>query len=467
MSAKKENRFIDEKNVDNENHTHDNSSDNNDNIDNNGSYRDTHDSYHSYNNNNEDTSQSILGNCCNDNSYGDTSRGGPSHFSNYNSYDDDPYRGVTYLSNDSNNLLNSGPEEPNMLGKGLCMFDSNTVDLTVPYNFDHDSIQCEINHIDDNYDQQQIVKQFDSNFCVGDTLKIKLDMNKIRGIFEKLVNDGLIDFHHDESNPHIVEGRIYTTTEDAEFRCQFHKQSNTNDYLLEIYKIAGEAFCFADFRKRFFDLLREEKLTDNSTCETNNFNNDINFGIESISNEPEYLNYNDNNSCNDSASLLSIFSNNDIIFGNMCDQYLNLNDGDNNSNNKIIDENEARSLLQRATDSNSYREIFRDNVATLRHIVNDVDNAKIFAEVENVFDQILAPIIQIQTPLLDCWIIKTLLEVILKLIPVSKSKCSINDITSIKEKWNKHVDHPFGITKFFPSNQIQRVCSDIINESNK
>jgi len=107
-------------------------------------------------------------------------------------------------------------------------------------------------------------------------------------------------------------------------------------------------------------------------------------------------------------------------------------------------------------------EIWRDYVSKLRYIVNDKKNAKIFGEIENLFDQLLTPIQNNQHPVLDCFIIKNILEVILILIPFTKLNCCIDTIQSIHDKWNNFVDHPFGIMKFGRSQQICRISLKII-----
>lgn len=123
-----------------------------------------------------------------------------------------------------------------------------------------------------------------------------------------------------------------------------------------------------------------------------------------------------------------------------------------------LSKSQAEEYIKDATNTMSDAEIWRDNVSKLRYIVNDDNNAKIFGEIENIFDQLLAPIQNV----LDCFIIKNLLEVILKLIPFTTLNCCVDNIQSIHDKWNKFVDHPFGIIRFGPSQQICRICSQII-----
>jgi len=133
---------------------------------------------------------------------------------------------------------------------------------------------------------------------------------------------------------------------------------------------------------------------------------------------------------------------------------------------QTMDPNYVKSLLQSATNCKYPREIYRDYVATLRHVVNDENNAKIVAEIDKVFDLLLAPIVQDEmNALLDCWIIKTILEVLLIILPFSKSKCANTSIISIKKKWENHVNHPLGIAKFIPSQQISHLCSQIMEKN--
>jgi len=211
--------------------------------------------------------------------------------------------------------------------------------------------------------------------------------------------------------------------------------------------MAGDGFLFFNFCTEFFS-----KLT-------------VNQDSTGASNDVKIINNNYNSNNDDNASIFTNDSTNDIVPET---KSLNLNDNHNHNHNEVnetqtIDKTCAKSLVQNATNSSFCREMSRSHIATLKCIVNDVKNAKIIADEENIFEHLLAPIVNSDPiPSLDCWIIKSLLEITLKLIPYSKSKCTISKINFIKEQWANHVDHPFGIARFIPSQQICWVCSEII-----
>jgi len=116
-------------------------------------------------------------------------------------------------------------------------------------------------------------------------------------------------------------------------------------------------------------------------------------------------------------------------------------------------------LVLNAKDRSCYGEIFRDHILTLRHVVDDDEDSKIVAQLETIFEDLLSPMIWTDSnPLMDCWAIKTLLEIVLILLSKSKSACSKENIVSIREKWENPVQHPLGIVTFMPSQQICRLC---------
>jgi len=171
-----------------------------------------------------------------------------------------------------------------------------------------------------------------------------------------------------------------------------------------------------------------------------NQKNFLNNEVESDGTEMEYMIFNDTNNY-------------------YC--YENIQEDDNK--NELLGSNEAKALINNAINRNNCYEILRNDVFILRQAVNDTNNLKIIAQINNVFDELLQPIIS-KDALLDTWIIKNLLEIIIKLLPFSKfdNPISTDVITSIWKKWLESVEHPLGITTFIRSQQICRVCENCV-----
>jgi len=261
----------------------------------------------------------------------------------------------------------------------------------------------------------------------------------------------LIDWSQDKENMFIFDGRIFNHNEDAEFRCQIYSlKYDTDRSMLELRRMAGDAFVFADFRTKLMHYLIEKKYINNDN------NNEDNVDDESSQN---------------SQSPISVESSNDSAMRFSFQDILNFNIFENNENNDYncynfktfqkekINVESAKKLVLNAKDRSSYGEIFRDHILTLRHIVDDDEDSKIVAQLETIFEDLLSPMMLTDSnPLMDCWAIKTLLEIVLILLPKSKSACSKENIVSIRQKWENAVHHPLGIITFMPSQQICRLC---------
>jgi hypothetical protein len=151
---------------------------------------------------------------------------------------------------------------------------------------------------------------------------------------------------------------------------------------------------------------------------------------------------------------------------------LNINT-QNNCHTFTIDE--AKELVFNAIDCNEEREILRDNVLSLRYAIDDKNKITPISQIDNVLYYLLQPIVG-ENQIYDTWLIKTMLEIIFKLMkeqkrqllsktPTSTSFSSLNNainiLRKIKQQWTHFVKHPLGMTNFYPSQQIVRVINKL------
>jgi len=256
-------------------------------------------------------------------------------------------------------------------------------------------------------------------------------MRQIRPlIFETLntfVEQGYIDWI--EAKPFVIQGRIYTQNDNAEFRCEMYALiRNTNDdsstvkkSVVALRRMFGNGWVYNEFRTLFLQSLSEK----NCIAYDNVENNDK---LENFLGEMEL----------------------------------------ENEQNEAFEMNEAEKIVLDAVDCNQDRESFRENVLLLRRAMSDNNKIKSISQIKNVLTYLMKPIFGDQQ-IYDTWIIKTLLEIIIKLMQygVSEKPSNLNSaLRQIKQQWADYVQHPLGITTFYPSQQITRlICDDIIAQT--
>jgi len=256
-------------------------------------------------------------------------------------------------------------------------------------------------------------------------------MRQIRPlIFETLntfVEQGYIDWI--EAKPFVIQGRIYTQNDNAEFSCEMYALiRNTNDdsstvkkSVVALRRMFGNGWVYNEFRTLFLQSLSEK----NCIAYDNVENNDK---LENFLGEMEL----------------------------------------ENEQNEAFEMNEAEKIVLDAVDCNQDRESFRENVLLLRRAMSDNNKIKSISQIKNVLTYLMKPIFGDQQ-IYDTWIIKTLLEIIIKLMQygVSEKPSHLNSaLRQIKQQWADYVQHPLGITIFYPSQQITRlICDDIIAQT--
>jgi len=309
--------------------------------------------------------------------------------------------------------------------------------------------KCEIHYLNNNDNNQYIsnekhISEFNPQFTHGTTITIQNNcsnsINLVKSVLEDFVEKDVVDFCEVDDIESSFEGRIYSKDGDAEFKCQIYQLTNNDEKcVLELSRMGGDGFLFNEFREKLLNRLPKDNT---------------------VKNDDDYI----DNQSSQMQSFMSDDSNTDMISEIQLSESLTVNDDSEMKKSKgCIDKNEAQSILKNATDFSCCREILRDNVAVLGRFVDDENNKKVFAEIENIFEKLLEPMIKTDGfPLLDCWIIKTLLEVVLKLRSLKQASSIDSSIQLIHDTWNKPVDHPFGIAKFIPSQQICRVCDQIM-----
>jgi len=254
-----------------------------------------------------------------------------------------------------------------------------------------------------------------------------------------MVKIGYIDWN--EISPFCIEGRIYTRSDDAQFRCEIFKlenmNTNNNKSVVVIRKMCGDGWIFEKFNR----LLLKEML--NKKCILD-----------------KYLANNEND--NGYTSIMNNFINN-IEYDSDC----------NNSKNdqKEFTPEKASELLMNAIDCQQDRDVLRENMLIFRLAIEDSNKIKIIYDIENVFQHLLKPIIG-ENQLYDTWMIKTILEIIIKLIEYGSTMKEPQEqqkilqltlvnamLCNIKQQWANMFLHPLGIFYFYPSQQIVRICN--------
>jgi len=146
-------------------------------------------------------------------------------------------------------------------------------------------------------------------------------------------------------------------------------------------------------------------------------------------------------------------------------------DADNNNEDDILSSDKAKQLVFDAIDCTQQRDVLRENLLSLRLAIDDEKKIKVIYQIDNIFILLLQPIIG-ENQLYDTWIIKTILEIVNKLIQYGSTTstslsqqqslpneflCTI--LYSIKQQWANIVHHPLGLSWFYPSQQIVRICN--------
>jgi len=296
--------------------------------------------------------------------------------------------------------------------------------------------------------EESIAKSWNTDFVVGHVIKTHLNCNLIENIIEEILNifvkQEFIDWY--SYNRYNYEGRIFGQEEPSEFKCDIYKYKEENS-VLELCRINGNGFLFIEFYQKFVNELTQKIGSEKIINDNNDNNNDNNNNNVNINNKNTF-----------GTSIRSLLSDDDCIE----------HEGFTNIDIEMkLSKSEALEYIKDATNAMLDGEIWRDYVSKLRYFVNDNNNAKNFAEIENIFDHLLEPIQNKENPVFDCFIIKNLLEIILILIRFTKCNICVNNIEDIKNKWSDFVDHPFGIMQFGPSQQIHRICLKIEDSINK
>jgi len=263
----------------------------------------------------------------------------------------------------------------------------------------------------------------------------EISMN-VQQILNKMVKMHYIDWH--QVKPFQTEGRIYTTSDNAEFRCEIYKLQNNNNKIksiITINRVFGDVWTFQAFREAFLQQLSNENCIILNNCFANDNNDDEIFNNKLIPSIDDNQN----------------------------------NDINSEEKNDIFTLDTAKKLLFDATDINEQREILRENLLLFRLAIDDENKIKIIYKIENIFLQLLQ-LISGENQLYDTWVIKTTLEIIIKLIEygtTTNSQCEQQSLhlafiftilANIKQKWENIFPHPMGISYFYPSQQIVRIC---------
>jgi len=274
---------------------------------------------------------------------------------------------------------------------------------------------------------------------------------KIKEILNKMVEMAYIDWN--EIEPFCVEGRIYTMCDNAEFRCEIYQLPNNNHYksIFTLTRMFGDGWIFQEFRTTFLQQLFEKNYIVENCFSDNNNANKINLHVQ----------------------LDHTFNNNDNL-NNTMDRKSTLNDNDdadNNNEDDILSSDKAKQLVFDAIDCTQQRDVLRENLLSLRLAIDDEKKIKVIYQIDNIFILLLQPIIG-ENQLYDTWIIKTILEIVNKLVQYGSTTstslsqqqslpveflCTI--LCSIKQQWANIVHHPLGLSWFYPSQQIVRICN--------
>jgi len=256
-------------------------------------------------------------------------------------------------------------------------------------------------------------------------------LKNLREILTQMVETNYIDWN--ECLPYVIEGRIYTLRDHAEFTCEIfqseQKINNNHNAMIVITRKFGDGWIFEEFRTTLLQQLKNK----NSIVVDNDF-----VDIE------------------DENKLMGF------------DQNFFINDDINNDNTKEAFTFEAaKQMLNDAIDCSQQRDILCENLLSLRLAVNDETKIKIIYQIDNIFSELLKPIMG-EDQLYDTWIIKTILEIVLKLREYGLKQqqqlisfqliCTM--LLNIKQQWANVVPHPLGLSYFCPSQQIVRVCDN-------
>jgi len=272
--------------------------------------------------------------------------------------------------------------------------------------------------------------------------------NRLKNVLNDLVVEDFVDFSYNENHQFSFEGRIYQHYDVAEFFIEILRmedQRNENECLLEIRRMEGDGFIFHDFKNKLLKRLGD-------FVENNHDHN------ENIFNE----NKNKLNFVNEDEEEQTI---------------------ENNHDNKSEDEDEDEkydkyeTLVKNAVNTSNYREILKDDVISLLNVVKNKNKIKHITKINNVFSLLLKPFLcHPQDAILDTFILKTLLEIILLLIEECRAtiwKDNQDDtlieelqtcIQSVKIKWSHNVVHPLQIAVIPQSQQIVRVCESCLSQ---
>jgi len=119
----------------------------------------------------------------------------------------------------------------------------------------------------------------------------------------------------------------------------------------------------------------------------------------------------------------------------------------------------------------------KDDVISLLNVVKNKNKIKHITKINNVFSLLLKPFLcHPQDAILDTFILKTLLEIILLLIEECRATIwkKNEDYTLIQElqtcieyvktKWSQDVIHPLQIEVIPQSQQIERVCDRCLSK---
>merc|ERR1712228_713245 len=138
--------------------------------------------------------------------------------------------------------------------------------------------------------------------------------------------------------------------------------------------------------------------------------------------------------------------------------------GDDQKKNDLMSKEEALDILKDAVDLDAMRDILRSNIVYLNEQM--AKNEELFKNVPDIISIIMNAA---NGKIFDCWIIKTYLGLVSKLISCSAAIPSdlLSTVKGIQSKWSNVVKNVVGsgvVFEFFPSQQIVKNCSQIIEQ---
>merc|ERR1712228_1072467 len=154
----------------------------------------------------------------------------------------------------------------------------------------------------------------------------------------------------------------------------------------------------------------------------------------------------------DSMELDSNFSGTDIDFN------------DDHKHDASMTKEEATEMLKDAVDLDAMRDVLRSNIVYLNEQM--AKNEDLFKSIPDIVSIIMNAA---NGKIFDCWIIKTYLGLVSKLISCSAAIPSdlLSTVKGIQSKWSNVVKNVVGsgvVFEFFPSQQIVKNCSQIIEQ---